>query len=156
MITRREVEDFLYREARLMDSHAYDEWFALWTNDARYWIPCNDDDHDTGTHVSLVHEDHEGLVDRITRLKSGAAWAQDPKSRLCRVVSNIEFSDTYDSECEVHSTFNLTAVRRGRAEIIAGRNRHQLRVTDDGLRIVAKTVILVDNDEVMNNLSFLI
>jgi benzoate/toluate 1,2-dioxygenase beta subunit len=156
VITRSEVENFLYREARLMDSHEYDQWFELWTADARYWIPCNQDDHDTRTHVSLVHEDHEGLVDRITRLKSGSAWAQDPRSRLCRIVGNIEYEDTDASEIEAHSTFNLTAVRRGRTEIIAGRNLHRLRRTDEGLRMVAKTVILVDNNEVMNNLTFLI
>ncbi len=139
-----------------MDSHAYDEWFELWAPDARYWIPCNEDDHDPRTHVSLVHEDYEGLVDRIARLKSGAAWAQDPKSRLCRVVANIEYDDHEAPEVEVHSTFNLTAVRRGRTEIIAGRNRHRLRATDGGLLMVNKTVVLVDNDEVMNNLTFLI
>ena len=156
MITRSEVERFLYMDARLMDGHAYDEWFGLWTDDARYWIPCNTDDHDTRTHVSLVHEDHEGLIDRIARLKSGAAWSQDPTSRLCRVVSNIEFADCEGPECEVHSVFNLTAVRRGRTDIIAGRNLHRLRRVGDSLAMVSKTVWLVDNNEVMNNLTFLI
>ena len=156
-ISRREAEDFLYREARLADTHAYDEWFALWTDDALYWIPCNDDVHDERLHVSLVHEDHEGLVDRIARLKSGAAWAQDPKSRLARVVSNIELVSTgVDTECIVHSTFNITSSRRGRIEIVAGRAVHRLRRIDDSLQIVSKTVLLVDNDEVMSNLTFLI
>lgn len=167
VIGRREVEDFLYREARLMDTHAYDEWFSLWADDAHYWIPCNDDDHDPRRHISLVNEDHEGLIDRISRLKSGAAWAQDPKSRLARVVSNIELAPAVaasgpdsaaDSmtECDVHSTFNVTASRRGRIEIIAGRVTHRLRATDDGLRIVSKKVLLVDNDDVMSNITFLI
>ncbi|MGD9793913.1 MAG: aromatic-ring-hydroxylating dioxygenase subunit beta [Acidimicrobiia bacterium] len=156
MITRRQVEDFLYREARLMDSHAYDEWFALWTEDALYWIPCNDDDHDRSTHVSLVHEDHDGLVDRITRLKSGAAWAQDPPSRLCRVVSNIEFDDVDGPECAVHSTFMITAQRWGRMEFIVGRCQHQLRVENGGLRMVRKKIVLVDNNDIVGNLTFLI
>ncbi len=158
-IARREAADFLYLEARLADTHAYDEWFALWTDDALYWIPCNDDVHDQRLHVSLVHEDHEGLVDRIARLKSGAAWAQDPKSRLARVVSNIELAASDDAsatECVVHSTFNITSSRRGRIEVVAGRAVHRLRRTDDGLRMVSKTVLLVDNDEVMSNLTFLI
>ncbi|MCU1344396.1 MAG: benzoate transporter [Acidimicrobiia bacterium] len=139
-----------------MDTHAYDQWFELWTEDARYWIPCNEDDHDTRIHVSLVHEDYEGLTDRIARLNSGAAWSQDPKSRLCRVVSNIELAEGDSAEVLVHSTFNLTAIRRGRTDIIAGRNQHRLRRVGDGLAMVSKTVVLVDNNEVMNNLTFLI
>ena len=156
MITRREVEDLLYREARLMDAHDYDEWFALWTDDALYWIPCHDDDHDRFSHVSLVHEDHEGLIDRITRLKSGVAWAQDPPSRLCRLVSNVEFADADADECDVHSTFMITAVRWGRMELIVGRAEHRLRATAEGLRIVRKKIVLVDNNEIVGNLTFLV
>jgi benzoate/toluate 1,2-dioxygenase subunit beta len=157
LISRRDAEDFLYREARLADTHAYDDWFALWADDALYWLPCNEDTHDPRLHISLVYEDHEGLIDRIARLKSGAAWAQDPKSRLARVVANIETEDAQSQhECLVHSTFNISAARRGRIEVIAGRATHRLRWTPDGIRLVTKTVFLVDNDEVMSNLTFLI
>ena len=50
-VDRHKVESFLYREARLMDEHAYDEWLALWTDDALYWVPCNEDDIDPERHV---------------------------------------------------------------------------------------------------------
>jgi benzoate/toluate 1,2-dioxygenase subunit beta len=173
---RPEIENFLYLEARLADTHAYDAWLGLWSPDAHYWIPCNGDSHDLRHHISLVNEDYEGLIDRVTRLNSGAAWAQDPKSRLARIVSNVELEalDHYAGgqpvddqpvgdqpvglypECLVHSTFNITAMRRARIEIIAGRATHRLRRTDDGIRIVSKKVILIDNDEVMSNITFLI
>lgn len=156
MISRSEAEQFLYLEARLMDGNAYDAWYALWAEDALYWLPCNLDDYDPTRHVSLVYEDHAGLKDRIDRLNSGQAWAQDPKSRLARVVGNIECADTDADEIEVHSAFNITACRNGRIEVIAGRNLHRLRKTPEGLRMTYKKVVLVDNDEVMSNLTFLI
>jgi benzoate/toluate 1,2-dioxygenase beta subunit len=156
MITRDEAEAFLYLEARLMDTHAYDEWYALWTEDAHYWIPCNDDDHDVNLHISIVNENQRGLVNRIKRLQSGAAWAQDPPSRLSRVVGNVEHEPLGDDECVVRSTFQVIASRRGTLELVAGRNTHRLRRIDDGLRLVSKKVVLVDNDEVMGNLTFLI
>jgi len=152
----RAVKDFLYREARLMDSHAYDEWLALWTDDAHYWVPANDDDYDPRTHISLVNENKTGLEDRITRLKGGAHYAQDPKSRLSRVVSNVEVEPGQNGEIVVHSTFNLTASRRGRIDIFAGRVTHKLRPSGGGFRIASKRVLLVNNDEVINNLTFLI
>lgn len=156
MISRSDAEAFLFLEARLMDGHAYDEWLALWADDAHYWVPCNDDDYDHGLHVSIVNEDRTMIEDRIMRLKSGQAHAQDPKSRMCRVVGNIEHRPVGEDECEVLSAFNLTVARHGKIGIVAGRNTHRLRATASGLRIVSKKVVLVDNDEEMHNLTFLI
>ncbi|MCS6925904.1 MAG: aromatic-ring-hydroxylating dioxygenase subunit beta [Candidatus Binatia bacterium] len=155
-VDRGRVEQFLYREARLMDTHAYDEWLALWTDDALYWVPSNDDDIDPQRHVSIVYEDKARLEDRIVRLKSGAAYAQDPKSRLSRVIGNIEVAEQDNGEVVVHSTFNLTAVRRGRMDTFAGRTTHRLRPSGDSFKIAYKKVVLVNNDEVIHNLTFLI
>jgi len=155
-VDRRKVEDFLYREARLMDAHAYDDWLALWTDDALYWVPSNDDDIDPERHVSIVYENRAGLEDRIARLKSGAAYAQDPKSRLSRVVSNVEIEDGNDGELVVNATFNLTALRRHRMDIFAGRSIYKLRGDGDSFKISYKKVLLINNDEVIHNLTFLI
>jgi hypothetical protein len=34
----REVEQFLYREARLLDDRRFHEWITLFTDDVRYWM----------------------------------------------------------------------------------------------------------------------
>jgi benzoate/toluate 1,2-dioxygenase subunit beta len=155
-VDRSRVENFLYREARLMDTHAYDEWLTLWTDDALYWVPSNDDDIDPERHVSIVYENRAGLEDRIARLKSGAAYAQDPKSRLSRVISNVEIEQANSGELLVHSTFNLTALRRRRMEIFAGRSIYKLRRDGDSFKIAYKKVLLINNNEVIHNLTFLI
>jgi len=155
-VDRCQIENFLYREARLMDMHAYDEWLALWTHDALYWVPSNDDDFDPERHVSIVYENRAGLEDRIARLKSGAAYAQDPKSRLSRVVSNVEVEEGHNSEVIAYSTFNLTALRRRRMDIFAGRSIHKLRRDGDSFKMAYKKVLLINNDEVIHNLTFLI
>src|SRR5216683_5355373 len=153
---RHKVENFLYREARLMDQHAYDEWLALWTDDAIYWVPCNEDDFDPERHVSIVYENKARLEDRIARLKSGAAYAQDPKTRLSRVVSNMEIEDENDNEVIVRSTFNVTALRRGRMDTFAGRAVHKLRMEGESFKLAYKKVLLINNDVVIHNLTFLI
>jgi 3-phenylpropionate/cinnamic acid dioxygenase small subunit len=155
-IDRHKVENFLYREARLMDEHAYDEWLALWTDDALYWVPCNEDDFDPERHVSIVYENRARLEDRIARLKSGAAYAQDPKSRLSRIISNVEIEDENGTEAMVRSTFNVTALRRGRMDTFAGRAIHKLRPEGDSFKIAYKKVLLINNDVVIHNLTFLI
>lgn len=155
-VDRGRIEQFLYREARLMDTHAYDEWLALWADDALYWVPANEDEIDPRRHVSIVYEDRTRLEDRIVRLKSGAAYAQDPKSRLSRVIGNIEVAEQENGEVVVRSTFHLTAVRRGRMDIFAGRTTHRLRPSGDSFQILYKKVELVNNDEVIRNLTFLL
>lgn len=155
-VDRHQVESFLYREARLMDEHAYDEWLALWTDDGLYWIPSNADDIDPQRHVSIVYENKTRMEDRIRRLKSGAAYAQDPKSRLSRVISNVEITEGDNGAVTVQSVFNLTALRRSRMDTFAGRTTHTLRPDGNSFKIAFKKVGLINNDEVINNLTFLV
>jgi 3-phenylpropionate/cinnamic acid dioxygenase small subunit len=155
-VDARSVERFLYKEARLMDEHAYDEWLALWAASALYWVPCNRDDADPRREVSIIYDDRAALEARIERLKSGAAFAQDPKSRLRRLVSNVEIEEQRDGESVVHSNFDITEVRRGERRTIAGRAMHRLRRRGDDFEIVSKKVMLVDNDEPLRNLTFLL
>src|SRR5215471_14986176 len=155
-VDRHQIENFLYREARLMDENAYDEWLALWDDDALYWVPANDDDIDPQRHVSIVYENKTRLEDRITRLKSGAAYAQDPKSRMRRVIANIEIEEGDAGLVTVYSNFNLTELRRSQQRTFAGRTIHKLKPDGASFTIVYKKVLLVNNDEVISNLTFLV
>jgi benzoate/toluate 1,2-dioxygenase beta subunit len=150
------VESFLYREARLMDENAYDEWLSLWTDDALYWVPCNRDDRDPTCEISAIYDDRTRLQGRIDRLKSGVAYAQDPKSRMRRLISNIEIEEAGNGELIVSSNFMLVELRRSKQDLFAGRTIHRLRPEGDSFRICHKKVLLVNNDEVIDNLTFLV
>jgi benzoate/toluate 1,2-dioxygenase subunit beta len=154
MTSREKVENFLYREARLMDEHAYDEWLSLWADDGLYWIPCNDDDADPLKSVTIIYDDKTQLTARIDRLKSGSAWAQEPRSRMRRVVSNVEIGNEAGKELTVYSNFVLHELRRGKIDRFGGRSIHRLRLHDDSFKIVQKKVLLVENDEAIDNLTF--
>ncbi|HEX7007996.1 MAG TPA: aromatic-ring-hydroxylating dioxygenase subunit beta [Alphaproteobacteria bacterium] len=150
------IERFLYREARLMDEHRYAEWLALWADDACYWVPCNDDDIDPMREVSIIYDDRERLEQRIERLMSGSVLAQDPKPRMRRVVSNIEVEDTGGAEVLVQSNFILGVARGETQQIWAGRTIHKLRRTGADFKIVHKKVMLINADQEMPLLQFLI
>jgi 3-phenylpropionate/cinnamic acid dioxygenase small subunit len=153
----REIEAFLYKEARLADENRYDEWAALWTDDAIYWLPANSDDYDPHQHISIIYDDRERLQDRVDRLKSGAAWAQEPRSRIRRVVSNIEIEPPADNgEISVSSNFVLGDLRRGLQAVYFARQVHRLRPSAEGLKLAYKKVMLLNNNEPIHNLSFII
>ena len=124
---RQQVEQFIYTEAQLMDEHRYDEWLTLWTDDALYWVPSGRDEIDPKREISLIYDDRVRLQVRIARLKSGFAHAQEPKSRMRRVISNIIVEETENGEIVAYSNFMLAELRRGKQDIFAGRTMHRLR-----------------------------
>jgi 3-phenylpropionate/cinnamic acid dioxygenase small subunit len=149
------VEQFLYREARLMDTNDYAAWMKLWAPECTYWLPCNDDNADPHKNIALVYENHGQLEDRVWRLSGLHAHAQRPKSRLTRVVSNIEVA--WDGEeAIVHSAFVLCEIRKNETRFWAGRNLHTLLREGGGFLIKMKKVMLANNDTVMSNLTFII
>jgi benzoate/toluate 1,2-dioxygenase beta subunit len=152
---RERIESFLYHEARLIDEHKYEEWLALWTSDALYWIPCNSDDADPARQAMIVYDDRGRLQERILRLTSTSAWAQQPRSRTRRLLSNIEFR-AIEGGYAVESNFILAEIRRSKQDIFAGRVLHTLRSNGDRFNIAVKKVLLLNNDDPIDNLTFIV
>ena len=87
----RDVEQFLYREARFADESDYDSWEALWTDDALYWVPAgNDDGPDPLQRMSIVYDNRSRISTRLKQLRTGRRYAQAPPSNLRRLISNVE------------------------------------------------------------------
>ncbi len=157
--TRREIEAFIYREARLADESRYDEWEALVTDDMHYWVPFGPGDYEPGTRVSYINDNRARLGTRIRQLATGVHHAQDPPSSMRRVVSNIEILSAEGDEFEVGSNFVLyehAVQATGHLRLWAGRATHRLRRTSDGLRMAAKKVELVNSTSPLPNLPFII
>ncbi|MBO4239383.1 aromatic-ring-hydroxylating dioxygenase subunit beta [Pseudonocardia alni] len=154
----RTVEQFLYREARYADEHRYEDWEALWTPDALYWVPANDDDADRMTQMSIVHDNRNRIATRIRQYRTGRRHSQVPASRLRRVVSNVEILGTVPEtgDTQVGANFVLVESRERGNRLWAGRTTYRLRVVDGELALSYKKVALVDNARAIATLSFLI
>jgi benzoate/toluate 1,2-dioxygenase beta subunit len=152
---RRRVEEFLYQEAKLIDEHRYEEWLALWSEDALYWVPCNSDNADPMRQAMIIYDNRARLEERVYRLTSGAAWAQQPQSRTRRLISNVEVREDSGGYA-VESNCIIAELRRSRQDIFAARLLHTLRPIGDSFRIALKKVLLLNNDEPIDNLTFLV
>ena len=156
---RREIEAFVYLEARLADESRYDEWEALVTDDMHYWVPFGPGDYEPGTRVSYINDNRARLGTRIRQLATGVHHAQDPPSSMRRVVSNIEILCADGDEYDVGSNFVLyehAVQATGHLRLWAGRATLRLRRTPDGLRMAAKKVELVNSTSALPNMSFII
>src|SRR4029453_3501719 len=89
-VARAEVEDLLYHEAELLDSWRLDDWLALLTEDATYYVPPNDKpDADHRYPLFTVADDIVRLRERVIRLKDPNCHAEFPPSRTRRLITNV-------------------------------------------------------------------
>lgn len=152
----QEVSQFLYQEARLQDTHAYDDWEALWDDDAVYWVPANGEDIDPEREMSFIYDNRSRISLRIKQLKTGKRHSQTPPSKLARIISNIELLDSADNQIRVAANAMIFESNMRGDTVWASRNEYTLRRVGDGLRMSRKKVALVNNDKPIYTLSFLV
>ena len=152
-----EIEQFLFREARLADDGDYDGWESLWTDDGVYWIPANGDDIDPERQMSIVYDNRSRIALRVRQLKHDKRHSQNPRSRLRRLLANIEILESDDAaDVVVGANFIVYESRERGTTIWGGRNEYRLRQRDGQWRMARKKVMLVDNDRPLSTLAFLV
>ncbi len=142
----REVEQFIYREARLLDERRLDEWRDLFTEDGFYWAPTDHDQASPDDRVSLFYDTRATMAARISRLAHPDVHVQFPPSRTAHLVSNIEIDPQPDGSLRVHAVFFMGEYRHTEPRWYGGRYEYTLRRIDGALRIARKKVVLVDCD----------
>jgi p-cumate 2,3-dioxygenase beta subunit len=142
-ITRQEVEDFLFKEAALLDEWRLDEWLALFETDATYEVPTTDRPNDDPQRSQYyVWDNYELLTARVKRLKSKHAHAENPHSRTRRLVTNVRLGEISDSSLQVRAAFLIYKIRDGNVDQFVGRYEHTLAANGEGLRFRKRRAVL--------------
>lgn len=143
------VEQFLYREVRLLSGRRYEEWLDLLTDDVRYWMPARatvegQPDAVSGEgEMAYFDDDKAFLTSRVERLRSSLAHAEQPPSRLRYFVSNVEVDQRDESEIDVRCNLLVYQSRLESTEVTyVGRREDTLRRVDQSWRIAKRKVIL--------------
>lgn len=143
LVQRWEVEDFLYREALLLDEWRLDEWAELFTEDAHYIVPANDlPNPDANSDLVLINDDKQMLLGRVDRLKSRKAHREYPHASTRHQVSNVRIVAQTDSEIVLSAYFTVWRFRNGRDDHYVGRYDYRLRRVDGALRICYKRAVM--------------
>lgn len=150
--TLAECDAFLVHEARLLDEAKFDEWLALFTPDARYWVPSEPNQDSPLTTVSLMYDDRRLLETRVRRLASPRIYSQEPRSRTSRIVTNVTIESQDVSATSLRSKFMMVEFRRNEQRLFAGTSLHTLVVIDGQIRIASKRVDLVNCDAPLDGL----
>ncbi|MFO1081134.1 MAG: aromatic-ring-hydroxylating dioxygenase subunit beta [Reyranellaceae bacterium] len=142
-LTRAEAEDFLIREAALLDSWKLLEWAELFTDDGEYLVPATDDPQGTaGRSLYLIYDDRHRLGERARRLLKPTAHAEFPPSRTRHMISNVAVGAAEGDLVPVSCNFVVFRSRLEVTNIYPGHADYRLARTPDGLRIRSKKAIL--------------
>jgi len=158
----REVERFVYREARLLDERRFNEWLELFTEDARYWMPVRMDksskapgEFSAEGELAFFDETKETLRMRVKKLETGMAWAEEPPSRTRHLITNVEI-DPGDAESELKALSNFMLYRtrlENKQDILVGRREDLLRRENGAWKIARRKIFLDQTVVSADNLS---
>ena len=147
---RQDVTDLIYRESTLLDRRQWDEWIALYTEDAVYWVPswANEEEttDDPELQLNLIYlRNRGGLEDRVFRIESRDSYASVPLDRTVHVVSNVLLQT--DNSAEIEATANCVIHTYGKKGGLTRASLYDFRFrrTDEGLRIVRKKITFIDD-----------
>lgn len=142
-LTRADVEDFLFHEAALIDAWDLDAWIELFTQDARYQIPCNDDPAGDGDRsLMLIDDNRLRLGSRVERLKSRKAHREYPHSNVRHFVSNVRILKAEPDGLQVTCSLLVGRFRANKETYYCGQADYTLLVDEGALLIRHKRVTL--------------
>lgn len=147
---RRAIEDFLIREAHLLDDRQFAAWRDLFAEDGYYWVPLRADQESPVGEASLFYDDKKIMETRFERLAHPRIHSQTPPHRTCRLVGNVSIDEIEmeRQECLVRSSMIMADYRGHVQRVFAGQVRHRLRREGEDYRIVFKRVDLINCDDV--------
>jgi p-cumate 2,3-dioxygenase beta subunit len=158
-VSRAEIEDLFYHEAELLDAWKLDDWLALMTDDATYYVPPNDKpDADHRFTLFTIADDIVRLRERIIRLKDPNCHAEYPPSRTRRLITNVRVTGHDGDTITASANFAIHRYRRGGAhQEFVGRYRYKLRRVSGLLKIAERRAIL-DAEELgaLGSVSFIL
>ena len=161
------LEQFYYREARLLDNRRYQDWLALCTADISYSMPARTnplvDNRRQGRQDMLsVERELEGLDSsgcpirdenmihltlRVERAYKKNSWAENPPARTRRIIGNVELLARHDDRLQVLSNFHLFYSRPGSADFFyAGQRRDELVATGDSYLLARREIVMDMSD----------
>jgi len=166
---KREIEEHLYDECELLDTRRFPEWLDTLAEDLVYFMPMTFNVK-FGTHaekertrlekdMSWFNEGKWTLTKRAEQIMTGVHWAEEPLSRLCRLVTNVQLTAIEKNaegqdEVGVRSRFLVYQNRCEYEEyFFAGQRYDRLRRTPDGWKLARREIHLPQNVLLAKNLT---
>jgi len=163
-IRHLQAHQFLVDEAYLLDAQQYDAWLDTLTDDIRYVMPvrvttARGAAFDTSPGMAHFDEDKYSLSQRVARMGTEHAWAEDPPSRLRHFVTNVRTFECDDPDDNAHlmvQSAELLFRSRGdvnESALVSCGREDLLRRGADGWKLARRSIIADESVLRMQNLA---
>jgi len=149
------VQEFLYHEARLLDTGELEAWLELFTEDATYWLPLERGQKDATETSSIIYDDRTLLGLRVKQARHPRAHARLPLARTVHQISNILVLEEDEKALRVASTLTLVEYRNEKQRVWGALVEHRLRRETNDFRIAHKRVDLVNSEGELDGIAIL-
>ena len=149
------AEQFLFHEARLLDTHQLEAWLALFTADATYWVPLEREQKDPIETSSIIHDDRTLLELRVKQARHPRAHARLPLARTVHQVGNVIIAEESKDEIKVNSTLQVVEFRNEKQRLHGALVEHRLRKANGTFKIAHKRVDLVNSEGELDGIAIL-
>lgn len=142
--SRSDYEDFLYREAMLLDQWRLEEWYALFTPNSVYEVPTMGKARDATPDSALfyVADDYARLRHRVDRLLKATAHAEWPRSTQVRIVGNVQVEGSDENGTRVMCSMVTYRSKNNFTDTYIGHAYYTLVEEGGQLKIRSKRVLL--------------
>jgi len=141
----RELAAVVATEAALLDAARWDDWLALWTDDARYWVPLSGTAQpDDARGQCLADEDRLLLALRVERLKHPRAHSLKPRVECQHVLQPSRVERCAGAEAVLRTPFLYVEAQGAHELMLAGSARHRLARSGTGWKMREKRIDLLN------------
>jgi 3-phenylpropionate/cinnamic acid dioxygenase small subunit len=159
LLTRLDLEEFLLREAALLDDRAYDAWLELLAEDILYEMPVRvtreaGAEWQLSPDARIFSDDIRSLRIRVERLSGEFAWAEQPPSVVRHYVTNVLVDETERvDELAVRSNLLIFRQRGNHNDLISCSRRDVMRRVGDSFKIKHRLIALDETRSSSRNFS---
>ena len=160
LLLEREIEQFLYMEAELIDERRFSEWIDLLAEDIHYHMPIrrnfkfgewDRENSDPESEISWFDEGKRTLAGRVRQINTGVHWAEEPPSRVRHIISNVQVGEVQGDEVKVRSRFFVWSQRLAdEVNMFVGKRDDVLRRDPETQWKIAKRTILLDQNTLLS------
>jgi 3-phenylpropionate/cinnamic acid dioxygenase small subunit len=166
---KQQIEEFFYDEAELLDQRQFSDWLNTLSDDLVYFMPIRRNVK-SGTHaerentregkdISWFEDDKWTLAKRVEQIHTEKHWAEEPLSRVCHMVSNVQLMDATPSvetpeEVTARSRFLIYQNRvETESYFFVGKRTDTLRIEEGVWKLLRREIILDQNVLLAKNLT---
>lgn len=153
---RQRAVAFLDLEADLLDRLAYRDWLDLWEPSGLYIVPIERDHAEPESRLNHIYDDQDMRSKRVERLLGGHAPSATPVMRTVRSAMRVRLHESAPGEMLISSSLHIVSYKRQVQNLIAADVLHRLLLDGDAISIKEKVVQLINSDEPLGELSFIL